>query len=122
MKNRFFAFALLSILASSTVSFQAMACDGDQASSGKEPSLALTEAGPTKAVFQVSGIMCKSCEKHIQAALRGVQGVKAVTFRKADGKAKVYLAEVTFENGGKVAPATLVQAVESAGFKATLTQ
>jgi copper chaperone CopZ len=107
----------------------AQACDGEahaaaQSSStgSQEPSFALTEAGPQKAVFQVNGIMCKSCEKKIQAALSKVQGVKSVTFLKAGSRGGIRLAQVTYESGSQVTPAQLAQAVQGAGFKATLTQ
>jgi copper chaperone CopZ len=111
-------------LALSSASLQARACedDAEAAQDSKHPSLTLTESGPQKAVFQVSGIMCRSCEKKIQAALRKVDGVKAVTFQKLQGKGGVRVTEVTFEKGGKVTPAVLAQAVEGAGYKATLAQ
>ena len=125
----FLAFTL--ILMSAT-SYTVLACDDDakptQSSTSKEPSLSLTEAGPHQAVFQVNGIMCKSCEKKIQAALQGVPGVKSVTFVKAGLKDKsglkegIRLAQVTFDKGSQVAPEILKQAVAGAGYKAILTQ
>ena len=69
-------------------------------------------------MFQVNGIMCKSCEKKVQAALKKVQGVKSVTFLKAGSKNGIRLAQVTFEDGNTVCSAALAQAVQGAGFKA----
>jgi copper chaperone CopZ len=65
------------------------------------------------AVFQVKGMMCSSCKKKIEASLRKVDGVQAVSF---DMKKK--LAKVTFASGKTVAPEALIQAVKDAGFEA----
>lgn len=118
-----FSFVSLLIASANPVS----ACEGEahasqSAGTSHEPSLVLNESGPQKAVFQVNGIMCKSCEKKIQAALSKVQGVKSVTFLKAGSKNGIRLAQVTYESGSQVTPAQLAQAVQGAGFKATLTQ
>ena len=125
--TRIFSVLSTLVLILSAASLQASACEDDvkatqSSATSKEPTLSLTESGPQKAVFQVSGIMCKSCEKKIQAALKGVQGVKSVTFLKAGSKDGARLAQVTFENGSKVSPESLTQAVAGAGFKATITQ
>lgn len=125
MKPNFFALLSVSALLLSAASFQVSACEGEAQAgqvSSKEPSLALTESGPQRAVFQVHGVMCQSCQKKIQAALRKVQGVKSVTFLKAGSKDGTRLAQVTFENGSNVSADALAQAVQGAGFKATITQ
>jgi copper chaperone CopZ len=123
-------FVVLSLGLSFALALQAaplMACEGEaQASTSATahggPALTLTESGPQRAVFQVNGISCKSCEKKVRAALRKVPGVKSVAFLKAGSKNGIRIAQVTFEQGHTVTPESLAKAVEGAGFKATLTQ
>jgi copper chaperone CopZ len=120
MKTYFAALMVVSSLAS----VQAIACDGDaHAAQGAEskgkPSLTLAQAGGEKAVFQVKGMMCKSCEKNISAALKKVEGVKNVTFHKKNAEG-LRLAEVSLAPGSKVSPEQLAQAIEGAGYHATV--
>jgi copper chaperone CopZ len=133
MKSKIFsALVLVSLF-----SIQALACDekhseraahGAAASAG-HPSLTLVDStsmsqaapGSQKAVFQVKGMMCQSCEKKIQASLKKLEGVNSVTFHKKNAQG-IRLAEVSLAAGSKVTPVELMKAVEDAGYSATSVQ
>lgn len=111
---------LLSIFSVSSV--QAIACDGDEAAAAESSqapkhTFVLTEAGPTKATFRVSGIVCKSCEGHVQSSLKQIPGVKAVTFEKSPAKDGGRIAQVLFAQGSNVTPETLGKAFKKFGYQ-----
>ncbi|GGO76603.1 copper-translocating P-type ATPase [Marinobacterium nitratireducens] len=58
----------------------------------------------------VTGASCGGCVGKIEKALKAVEGVETATFNLADREAKVR---------GQVEPATLVEAIEAAGFGAS---
>ena len=91
---------------------------GEKAQSGR-PEFHLSEAGKSKAVFQITGMSCQSCEKAITASLKKVNGVQAVTFKKKSSQDAPRLAEVSLKSGVQVDPAQLIQAVEAAGYHAS---
>ncbi len=65
-------------------------------------------------VIQVEGMKCPHCQKHVETALKAVNGVKKVTVSLDDKTAEVAFVP------GKTDAAALVQAVTAAGYVATL--
>jgi copper chaperone len=61
--------------------------------------------------LRITGMTCNGCVKHVDKALREVQGVRAVDVNLAEGTAKVVHEETA------PVPA-LLAAVESAGYEA----
>ena len=62
--------------------------------------------------LRIVGMSCNGCVKHVTEALRGVSGVTAVAVDLAAGRATV---------DHEAAVTSLVTAVESAGYEATVT-
>jgi copper chaperone CopZ len=61
--------------------------------------------------LRITGMTCNGCVKHVDKALREVQGVTAVEVNLAAGTAKIV-------HEPSAAPTALVAAVESAGYEA----
>ncbi len=61
--------------------------------------------------LRVTGMTCNGCRKHVDAALREVPGVTAVQVDLESGQTKVV-------HDGATLPATLIAAVEGAGYAA----
>jgi copper chaperone CopZ len=102
----------------------AMACEGEdhsamKSASGGKPQFVLSEAGRSKAVFQIAGMSCKSCERSVSAQLKKIVGVQDVVFLAKKAANGVRTAEVTFAPQAKVDTAQLLKAVEAAGYSAT---
>lgn len=61
--------------------------------------------------LRVTGMTCNGCKKHVDAALRGIEGVSAVEVDLAQGQAKV-----VHEDSASVE--AMIAAVDEAGFGA----
>jgi len=96
--SRLGRFAMVSVLLWGAQSSLGMACgeeEGQTSSAPKKSShhqLILTAhaddagkvaPGTKTAVFQVKGMSCGSCQKHIRTALEKVEGVKSIEFSKS---------------------------------------
>lgn len=64
--------------------------------------------------LRVTGMTCNGCKKHVDAALRGIEGVSAVEVDLAQGQAKV-----VHEDSASVE--AMIAAVDEAGFSAAAT-
>jgi len=62
--------------------------------------------------LRITGMSCNNCVRHVDQALRAVQGVSAVEVDLARGSAKV-------THGDGVPLESLLTAVESAGYEAS---
>jgi len=63
----------------------------------------------------IEGMSCKNCVAGVTKALQGVPGVTAVRVSLADGRAEVDAAT-------KIDPATLTEAVEKKGYRASIAE
>ncbi len=120
MKNVFvIGFALTASILSPVL----RACEGEAHAEGQSmsgrPAFLLSEAGKSKAVFQITGMSCQSCEKAITASLKKINGVEKVTFKAKKGNDAPHLAIVSLKSGVQVDPAKLIEAVEAAGYHAS---
>ncbi|MBX3156040.1 MAG: heavy-metal-associated domain-containing protein [Deltaproteobacteria bacterium] len=61
----------------------------------------------------ISGMTCNGCVKHVESALRGVEGVTAVQVKLADGSASVV------HDPERSPISSLIAAVVDAGYEAT---
>jgi copper chaperone CopZ len=61
--------------------------------------------------LRISGMSCNNCVRHVGEALRGVAGVSSVDVNLTEGSA-------TVTHDDRVDHASLVKAVESAGYDA----
>lgn len=74
------------------------------------------ENGSTQSMaLNIQGMTCEACATHIQKELAQVAGVKQASVRYADGKALV-----TFDPSSPPSQNALLEAVEKAGYKASL--
>ena len=62
----------------------------------------------------VDGMHCQHCRMRVENALKSVKGVKKVSVSLDDAQADIEIA------AGKTDPATLIKAVEEAGFGASV--
>jgi copper chaperone len=62
--------------------------------------------------LSIGGMTCNGCVKHVDAALRGVEGVSAVEVKLAEGSAKVV------HDPERSPVARLLEAVVEAGYDA----
>jgi copper chaperone CopZ len=85
-----------------------------------KPTLTLTQAGAQAATLAVTGMSCASCERAITASLKKLDGVQTVAFRKGKDSQGVRTVVVTYAPGAQVTTAQLVQAVEAAGYHASV--
>ncbi|MBN8614554.1 MAG: heavy-metal-associated domain-containing protein [Deltaproteobacteria bacterium] len=60
-------------------------------------------------LLNVTGMTCRGCARHVEHALRELEGVRAVEVRLREG-------EVRVEHDGSVAPTELVEALRVAGY------
>jgi len=67
----------------------------------------------TRMDLTVQGMTCQSCAGHIEQALREVSGVETVSVSHTAGRG-------TVETSGHVTPAQLVEAIEGAGYHASV--
>lgn len=66
-----------------------------------------------KTVLRVDGMTCRSCIRHVESALREVDGVCSVDVRLSEGEAIV-------EHEGREPPvAAMVEALREAGYEAS---
>ncbi|HUH53748.1 MAG TPA: cation transporter [Microbacteriaceae bacterium] len=68
-----------------------------------------------KKTFQVSGMSCDHCENAIRAELKEVNNINAVDVSSETG-----LLTVTFTEGSTVSDATILEAVDEAGYEAKI--
>jgi copper chaperone len=61
--------------------------------------------------LRVTGMTCNGCKKHVDAALRGIEGVSAVEVDLAQGQAKIVHEETA-------SVAAMIAVVNEAGFSA----
>jgi copper chaperone CopZ len=64
-------------------------------------------------ILDVSGMTCNNCVRHVREALEQVAGVGEVQVDLASGR-------VTVKHQGETAPASLIAAVDDAGYEAKL--
>ena len=70
--------------------------------------------GHSNIVLSVSGMTCASCVRHVDRALRDLEGVSAVTVRMREGK-------VAVSHDPSEAPVeTLIEALREAGYDGAL--
>ncbi len=68
-------------------------------------------------VFSVRGMSCQGCVRNVTAAVQSVPGVARVSVKLEIGRA-----EVDWEPGAPRDPAKVIQAIQAAGFRATLVE
>jgi copper chaperone len=68
----------------------------------------------TRTVFDVTGMSCPSCIRHIDEALRDLDGVTKVEVRLHDGRVAVD------HEPGTPATSALITALQDAGYEATV--
>ncbi len=107
MKRSLVSLSAIAAVAALTVVAPAFAC-GDK---GPET----TEAEPAKGVktiaVNVEGVSCAACTGKIRAALKKLDGIKAV--REGKSKSQIFVDYVA----GKVTAEQIVKAIKEAGFK-----
>ena len=110
------------------VELPAHACEGEAHADEGKPTLTVSQLsqpsakGAQRALLQVKGMSCGSCEKAISAQLKKIEGVITVSFRKGKDSEGGRVAEVSYSPGVKVTTAALIQAVEKAGYHASAAQ
>jgi copper chaperone CopZ len=60
-------------------------------------------------LLNVTGMTCMRCARHVEHALRELEGIRAVEVRLREG-------EVRVEHDGSVAPTEMVEALREAGY------
>jgi copper chaperone len=63
-------------------------------------------------ILSVAGMTCPSCVRHVQAALKGVDGVEAVEVRLREGEVRV------LSDGGASVEA-MIEALHRAGYESS---
>ena len=63
--------------------------------------------------FNVKGMMCQNCVKHVTKALQGVEGVSEVSVSLENNQATVTCTDTVLDQ-------TLIDAIVDAGYEATL--
>ena len=65
--------------------------------------------------FSIEGMTCASCVRHVEKAIKVVPGVSQATVNLATERATIMI-----QSGGRVPNATIISAIEKAGYKAKL--
>ncbi len=72
------------------------------------------ETTSQQTAFEVEGMTCGSCVRHVNHALEGVSGVEAVEVRRGEGL-------VLVRHGALATPAAMIDALSEAGYPARVT-
>lgn len=67
-------------------------------------------------ILKVEGMTCSACVRHVESALRTIDGVGAVEVKLGEGEARVQY------DSSKAPVARLIEAIDDAGYEARVSE